>query len=225
MGIINQKQNKHDKKTIHFTLASSKDLLLIFTRNPELGKCKTRLAETVGDKTALDIYEYLLGHTVSITENLNTAKQVWYSDEVWDDDIWDAAFYDKRLQKGPDLGVRMANAFQEGFASGYEKIIIIGSDLFDLKQTDLENAFAQLKENNYVIGPAEDGGYYLLGMKVFKPELFRDKQWGSDTVLEDTLAHLTDDKMAILEERNDVDVYEDIEDNEAFQHFLKYVGK
>jgi len=221
MGIINQKQHKYDKKTIHFTLASSKDLLLIFTRNPELGKCKTRLAETVGDETALAIYEYLLGHTVSITENLNTAKQVWYSDEVWDDDIWDAAFYDKRLQKGPDLGVRMANAFQEGFASGYEKIIVIGSDMFDLKQNDLENAFAQLNENDFVIGPAEDGGYYLLGMKVFKPELFRNKQWSSDTVMDDTLAQLTDEKIAILQERNDVDVYEDIKDNEAFHHLLK----
>ncbi len=225
MGIINQKQNKHDKKTIHFTLASSKDLLLIFTRNPELGKCKTRLAETVGDETALEIYNFLLRHTVSITENLNAAKQVWYSEKIWEDDIWDDAFYDKKLQKGPDLGVRMANAFQEGFASGYERIIVIGSDLFDLNQKNLENAFAQLKENDFVIGPAEDGGYYLLGMKNFKPELFRDKPWGLDTVLEDTLKHLKKEKFVILEERNDVDVYEDIKDDIAFQHFLKHVEK
>ncbi len=225
MGIINQKENKYDKKTIHFTLASSKDLLLIFTRNPELGKCKTRLAETVGDETALDIYKFLLRHTVSITENLNAAKQVWYSEEIWEDDIWDDAFYDKKLQKGPDLGVRMANAFQEGFASGYERISIIGSDMFDLKQNDLENAFAQLNENDFVIGPAADGGYYLLGMKTFKSELFQNKQWGSGTVLEDTLENLKDDKIAILEERNDVDVYEDIKDDNAFQHFLKHIGK
>lgn len=223
MGIINQKQNKHDKKTIHFTLASSKDLLLIFTRNPELGKCKTRLAETVGDETALDIYNFLLLHTVSITENLNAAKQVWYSDEIWDDDIWDEAFYDKKLQKGPDLGVRMANAFQEGFASGYERIIIIGSDMFDLNQNDLENAFAQLNQNDFVTGPAEDGGYYLLGMKTSKSELFRDKLWGSETVLKDTLENLKDEKLGILEERNDVDMYEDIKDNEAFQRFLNHL--
>lgn len=224
MGIINQKENKYDKKTIHFTLASSKDLLLIFTRNPELGKCKTRLAETVGDETALDIYKFLLRHTVSITENLNAAKQVWYSEEIWDDDIWDDAFYDKKLQKGPDLGVRMANAFQEGFASGYERIIIIGSDMFDLKQNDLENAFAQLNENDFVVGPAQDGGYYLLGMKTFKSELFQNKPWGSETVLEDTLENLKDDKIVILKERNDVDVYEDIKDDKAFQHFLKHIG-
>ena len=223
MGIINQKQDKHDKKTIHFTLASSKDLLLIFTRNPELGKCKTRLAKTVGDETALDIYSFLLGHTVSVTQNLNAAKQVWYSEEIWEDDIWDDAFYDKRLQKGKDLGIRMANAFQEGFASGYERILIIGSDMFDLDQKDLENAFAQLKENDFVIGPAEDGGYYLLGMKSFEANLFQDKSWGQASVLKDTLADLKGEKLAILEERNDVDVYEDIKDNQAFQHFLKHV--
>ena len=223
MGIINQKQDKHDKKTIHFTLASSKDLLLIFTRNPELGKCKTRLAKTVGDETALDIYSFLLGHTVSVTQNLNAAKQVWYSEEIWEDDIWDDAFYDKKLQKGPDLGIRMANAFQEGFASGYERILIIGSDMFDLDQKDLENAFAQLKENDFVIGPAEDGGYYLLGMKSFNAKLFKDKSWGQASVLNDTLTHLKGEKLAILEERNDVDVYEDIKDNTAFQHFLKHV--
>ncbi len=225
MGIIQSQEDKHDKKTIHFTLASLKDLLLIFTRNPELGKCKTRLAETLGDETALEIYNFLLRHTVSVTENLNAARQVWYSEEIWDDDIWDDAFYDKRLQKGDHLGVRMANAFQEGFASNYERIIIIGSDMFDLKQKDLDNAFAQLKENDFVIGPAEDGGYYLLGMKTFKSELFRDKQWGSKTVLEDSLENLRNEKFVILEERNDVDVYEDIKDDRAFQHFLKHIGK
>ena len=223
MGIINEKQDKYDKKTIHFTLVSSKDLLLIFTRNPELGKCKTRLAQTVGDETALEIYKFLLRHTVSITENLNTAKQVWYSEEIWEDDIWDETFYDKRLQKGSDLGTKMANAFQDGFTSGFDRIIVIGSDIFDLKQKDIENAFAQLDKNDFVIGPAQDGGYYLLGMKSFKAELFQNKNWGQQTVLKDTVDHLKNEKLAILEERNDIDVYDDIKDKEAFKHFLKQV--
>lgn len=225
MGIINQKQHQHDKKTIHFTLAASKELLLIFTRNPVLGQCKTRLAATVGDETALDIYTFLLDHTVSITKNLNTAKQVWYSEEIWENDIWDNAFYDKRLQNGQHLGIRMANAFQAGFASGFERIVIIGSDIFDLKQRDLENAFDQLKEKDFVVGPAQDGGYYLLGMKTFRPELFRDKDWGRDTVLEDTLKDLKYEKHVLLEARNDVDVYEDIKDVAAFRHFLKHIEK
>ncbi|HET8736782.1 MAG TPA: TIGR04282 family arsenosugar biosynthesis glycosyltransferase [Pricia sp.] len=225
MGIINQKQHQHDKKTIHFTLAASKELLLIFARNPTLGQCKTRLAATVGDQAALDIYTFLLDHTASITKNLNAAKQVWYSEVIGEDDIWEDAFYDKRLQKGKHLGIRMANAFQAGFASGYERIAIIGSDIFDLKQRDLENAFDQLKENDFVLGPAVDGGYYLLGMKTFKPQLFRDKDWGRDTVLEDTLKDLNDERYAVLEARNDVDIYEDIKDVAAFRHFLKHIEK
>ena len=68
-------------------------LLLIFTRNPELGKCKTRLAAKVGDTVALDIYEFLLQHTVSFTKNLAVEKWVFYSEEIWENDIWDNSTY------------------------------------------------------------------------------------------------------------------------------------
>ncbi len=204
---------------------ASKSLLLIFTRNPQLGKCKTRLAATVGNETALDIYRFLLDHTVSITKNLNAAKQVWYSEEIWEDDIWDPSFYDKKLQQGEHLGIRMANAFQEGFASGFERIIIIGSDMYDLSEKNLQDAFSELKENDFVIGPAKDGGYYLLGMKTFKPELFQHKDWGNETVLKDSLKDLKNENLNILDERNDVDLYEDIKDVEAFRPFLKQLEK
>lgn len=223
MGIINQKQDKHDKKTVHFSLAASKDLLLIFTRNPELGKCKTRLAATIGDEAALDVYNFLLRHTFDITKNLNTAKQVWYSEEIWDDDIWEDTYFDKRLQQGEHLGIRMANAFQEGFASGYERILIIGSDMYDLDQKYLEHAFTELKKNDYVIGPASDGGYYLLGMNTFNPKLFRNKDWGNSSVLKDTQQDLKGEKVGLLETRNDIDLYEDIEGIEAFHPFVKRV--
>lgn len=205
----------------NYTNIASKNLLIIFTRNPELGKCKTRLAATVGEETALEIYNFLLRHTVSITKDLLAAKQVWYSEEIWEDDVWEDTLYDKKLQCGKDLGIRMANAFQEGFASGYERIIIIGSDMYDLSQNDLQDAFASLKENDYIIGPAEDGGYYLLGMKAFKPELFQEMAWGSETVLKNTLNVLKDERYCILNLRNDVDVYDDIKDIEVFKPFLR----
>ena len=221
MGVILPNSNNQDQKTIHYSLVQGKNLLLIFTRNPELGKCKTRLAVEVGDKRTLDIYKFLLAHTVKITRNLNLAKKVYYSEEIWENDIWDRAFFDKKLQVGDHLGERMANAFQEGFEAGFEKICIIGSDMFDLDQTDIENAFIALGQKDFVVGPATDGGYYLLGMKALKAELFKDKTWGGETVLEDTLAHLKNEKVHLLERRNDVDVYEDIKDNEAFQPFLK----
>lgn len=208
---------------MHYDLVGSKNLLLIFTRNPVLGKCKTRLAATVGDESALEIYKFLLQHTVAITKSLTAAKQVYYSEEIKEDDIWDSKFYVKKLQSGQDLGVRMANAFQEGFASGFEKIIVIGSDMFDLDQKDIEIAFSTLAENDFVIGPAQDGGYYLLGMSTFNAELFQNKEWGKPTVLEATLKNLKDEKMTLLDERNDVDLYEDIKNNEAFHPFIKHI--
>ncbi|MGP1992205.1 TIGR04282 family arsenosugar biosynthesis glycosyltransferase [Zobellia laminariae] len=223
MSIISPQEKQKDAATVNYTNVASKNLLLIFTRNPQLGKCKTRLAATVGNEVALDIYKFLLDHTVNITENLNAAKQVWYSEEIWKDDIWSSSIFDKRLQHGPDLGVRMAKAFQDGFASGFERIIVIGSDMYDLDQNDLQNAFSELKKNNFVIGPAEDGGYYLLGMNSFKSELFSNKDWGNDTVLTNTLEDLKNEKHHILEERNDVDIYEDIKDIKAFEPYLKHI--
>lgn len=199
----------------------AKNLLLIFTRNPELGKCKTRLAATVGNKSALAIYKFLLNHTVSITKNLSLTKQVYYSEVIWENDVWDTTHYQKKIQKGADLGVRMENAFKEGFDSGFEKVIIIGSDMFDLNQNDLENAFLQLNNSEVVIGPADDGGYYLLGMKSIEPDIFRNKKWGTSTVLKDTLSNLNHKKITLLDSRNDVDLYEDIKDISEFQPFLK----
>lgn len=225
MGIILSKQNQEDKKTVHYNLVDSKNLLLIFTRNPVLGKCKTRLAVTVGDEIALKIYTFLLQHTVDITKNLKAAKQVHYSEEIEKGDLWDSFNYDKRLQSGSDLGSRMANAFQEGFASGFQKIIIIGSDMYDLDQADIENAFSELDDNDFVIGPAIDGGYYLLGMKKINLKLFQNKEWGTSIVLSDSLNDLSNEKLVLLEERNDVDVYDDIKDKPAFYPFIKHLKK
>lgn len=200
-----------------------KNLLLILTRNPELGKCKTRLAAKVGDQTALEIYKFLLDHTLTFTKNLNVEKWVFYSESIWENDIWDQNTYQKKLQVGTDLGERMLNAFKEGFHSGFEKIIIIGSDMYHLSQADLEVAFFRLNHHDFVVGPAEDGGYYLLGMKSLKKELFRNKNWGTDTVLSDTLKDLKTSKVFMLPFKNDVDYYEDIKDIEAFQPFLKHI--
>ncbi len=225
MGILQSKKTATDAKIIDFTLAKSRNLLLIFTRNPELGKCKTRLAAKVGDEAALDIYKFLLNHTVEITSGLYSKKAVYYSEEIWQKDIWDNTIFDKKLQVGKDLGERMANAFLEGFQKDFEKIIVIGSDMYDLSQQNLETAFAALDKNEFVIGPAVDGGYYLLGMKCFIPEVFQDKEWGTPTVLQDTLTNLAAKKTALLEPRNDVDHYEDIENIEAFEPYLKHIQK
>lgn len=197
------------------------NLLLIFTRNPELGKCKTRLAAVIGDESALEIYEFLLARTAEITRKLKADKVVYYSESIMEQDVWDSRDYDKKRQEGRDLGERMLNAFQWGFKQGYQKILIIGSDLYDLSSRDLEEAFETLDNNNFVVGPASDGGYYLLGMKKLKEELFEAKAWGKASVLEETLEDLQNETVHLLEVRNDVDVYEDIKDIDVFRKFLK----
>lgn len=199
------------------------NLLLIFTRNPELGKCKTRLAATVGDSNALEIYRFLLRHTVNFTKNVKAQKEVHYSETIWGNDIWDNTIFDKKLQQGSDLGERMFNAFKTGFSARYNKIIVIGSDMYDLSTTEMDNAFQQLDTHDYVVGPAEDGGYYLLGMTANTPLLFKNKEWGKETVLRDTMNDLKNENVKTLDIKNDIDLYEDIKNVEVFQPFLKNI--
>ena len=199
----------------------SKNLLIVFTRNPELGKVKTRLAKTVGNAIALKIYTFLLERTRDIAVQVSADKAIYYSVKVRENDIWDANNFQKHQQVGEDLGIRMLHAFKNGFKAGYEKVMIIGSDLYDLTAETIENAFIALKDNEVVIGPAEDGGYYLLGMNSLEEKVFKNKKWGTETVRKNTLEELKDKKVFLLGELNDVDVFEDIEHHPAFQTFLK----
>ena len=200
---------------------NSQSLLIVFTRNIELGKCKTRLAKTVGPEIALNIYRFLVKHTSSIGKNLKVEKWVFYSEFEALGDDFDDDVYKKYSQQGADLGERMYNAFSMGFEKGYNKIILIGSDIYNLEEADLKTAFKALDDAAYVVGPAQDGGYYLLGMKTPNVRLFEDKQWGTDKVLEATLKAIKNSEVFMLDQRNDVDIYEDIKDEAVFQKFLK----
>ncbi len=196
------------------------NLLIIFTRNPELGKVKTRLAAGIGNQKALEVYQFLLQHTVNISKDLNLTKEVHYSVKIRDKDMWSNDFYTKKQQLGNDLGERMMSAFANGFKNGFKNIIIIGSDMFDLDQSDLENAFERLESNDTIVGPAEDGGYYLLGLTKMIPELFQNKKWGTDSVLNDTLVNLVNEKYMLLEERNDIDTFDDLKQFDALKALI-----
>lgn len=221
MALLTTKETARDNEMAKdFYFPTSKRALIIFTKNPELGKVKTRLAKTVGDQNALEIYKLLLKHTMEITKSLKVDKYVFYSENIYKDDIWKPEIFRKKLQSGNDLGERMNNAFSEIFSMGYEMASIIGSDMFDLQPQDLETAFDILENHRYVIGPAKDGGYYLLGMKEPNPKIFQDKKWSSETVLSDTLNDLTLEDYILLKERNDIDHYEDLENEDAFRKFI-----
>ncbi len=162
--------------------------LIIFVRKPELGKVKTRLAAALGDEKALDIYMQLLQHTFNIAKATAADKFVFYADEIAKDDLWNAPLFYKRLQASGDLGHKMKTAFNESFALGYQKLVIIGSDCLELNTSIIEDAFISLDDTDAVIGPANDGGYYLLGMKKMQEALFDNKQWSTETVFDDTIA-------------------------------------
>ena len=196
------------------------NLLLIFTRNPELGKCKTRLAKTIGDENALIVYKMLLEKTVEVTKSLPCDKAVYYSVKVRENDLWDNHIYSKHQQIGEDLGSRMYNAFKTSFENGYKKVVIIGSDLYDLNPTHINEAFESLDNNDAVIGPATDGGYYLLGMKTIHNAIFKNKSWGTATVRENTLKDLEHKKVHQLTPLNDIDIFDDIKDYEVFKPYL-----
>lgn len=189
--------------------------LVIFVRNPISGQVKTRLAKDIGDERALEIYQQLLQHTLEITRSLSFRKFIYYADEVSDYDLWSIPGYTKRKQNGNDLGERMLNSFKELFDQGFTQIIIIGSDCLQLKMETLEEALALLESNNAVIGPARDGGYYLLGLTKFYPELFINKPWSTDKVFAKTIEDFIDlgISYAFLEELSDIDTVADLIEN------------
>jgi len=188
-------------------------LVMVFTRNPKLGKVKTRLAKTIGDRSALKIYKYLLEHTEKTMRHLPCDKSVFYSEEIKINDLWNPKYYDKQLQSGGDLGMRMKNAFQFAFDSKYNKVVIVGSDLPELKSEHIKIAFQKLDQNDFVIGPAHDGGYYLLGMNSMHYDLFKNKVWGTASVFNDTIKDLENESVFLLDTLNDVDIYDDMKDN------------
>ena len=223
MGLFSTKGSESDNElATNFYFPTSKNALIIFARNPELGKCKTRLAKVIGNEAALEIYKYLLNHTAEISEKIKADKFVFYSDDIKKEDLWNKDIFRKKLQYGTDLGTRMENAFTELFQLNYEKVIIIGSDLLDLNTKHVDDAFQLLETNELVIGPAKDGGYYLLGMKTLHLNVFKNKDWGTSTVFKETIKDIQNSNYALMEELNDIDTFEDIK---PYQQLRKFYNK
>jgi rSAM/selenodomain-associated transferase 1 len=185
--------------------------LIIFTRNPELGKVKTRLAKTIGDEKTLEIYKELLLHTRNETQHIDCDKFLFYDTTIVENDIWSTEYFNKVLQAPGDLGNKMQAAFDSLFQKGYNHCVVVGSDLFDLKASIIENAFTALQNNDAVVGPAEDGGYYLLGLNQSTPAVFNNKEWGTATVFNATMNDLKNVRVQLLETLNDIDTFEDLE--------------
>ena len=200
--------------------AKKQNLLIIFIRNPELGKVKTRIAKTVGDEHAFTIYKALVEVTEKATSKIKVDKRIYFSDTIVDEK-WSNNY--KAVQKGADLGERMSNAFHDGFNDGYAEIVLIGSDLPKITKNIINKGFGSLKQKEVVFGPAEDGGYYLVGMSKFHQCIFENKAWSTSNLLENTLKELKQKKIGVslIETLNDIDTFEDLQ---TFPKFLKLIS-
>ncbi len=198
------------EKKINTENGKEKKALMLFVRNPLLGHVKTRLAKSLGDNAALAIYKFLLQHTKNIIKNLPINIFIFYADYVNDDDIWNE--YEKYMQQGNTLGDRMENAFTLLMEKGFSQIAIIGSDCYELTSAIIEEAFYTLKENDVVVGPAADGGYYLLAIKAPFKNLFQNIEWSTASVCRHTIKKITAQNLSynLLPVLHDVDEEKDV---------------
>lgn len=190
-----------------------KAALIIFQKNEELGKVKTRLAVTVGEEKALEIYRILISYTYQVIQDLPLTTYIFFSNFIPNSVADIPSNFVLRLQEGENLGERMSNAFQLLFKSGYQRILILGTDCAQLESRHIKDAIQKLDEKDVVIGPAEDGGYYLLGMKKSTTSLFEGIEWSTSQVFSQTIEKLTRAELSygIIETLSDVDVEEDWE--------------
>ena len=190
--------------------------LLVFARVPALGRVKSRLAAGIGEAAALAVYHELLAITRSTIAEAGVPATIWLADtagpapSVTEAQEW--AELRTRCQPTGDLGHRMAAAFAAAFAAGAGRVAIIGTDCPGLRASHLRQAFAQLQTHDVAVGPATDGGYYLLGLRAPQPELFLNKTWSTDSVLADTLADAQRLGLSVarLPELRDVDTAADL---------------
>lgn len=189
-----------------------KRALILFVRNPEEGKVKSRIAATAGEATALAIYQKLLHHTHSLLQKVSASKYVFYAEAIHPNDQWSASGYKQVLQKEGNLGSRMQQAFAQVFKDGYQQVVIIGSDCYELTSSIVNQAFEDLQNHDIVIGPAKDGGYYLLAMKETVKPVFEGIEWSTEKVFAQTLKLVSEQNytQALLPLLSDVDTIDDV---------------
>ena len=189
----------------------NKTALIVFQKNEVLGKVKTRLAATLGDVEALKIYQILIGHTHQVIQSIAADTYLFFSDFVPDAYETQASGFYLQVQEGKDLGDRMSNAFEFLFKKEYKRVLIIGTDCAVLESIHIQTAIQKLDLADVVLGPAEDGGYYLLGMKKLIPSLFTGMEWSTEDVLKETTRRLTHENLSYIkiETLSDIDREED----------------
>lgn len=191
--------------------------LLLFLKAPRPGRVKSRLAVSLGEANALILYRAFVEDLLETIDGTRMPCRIFVHPPDAIPAV--AAWLGERSylpQEGADLGERMLNAFRAIFAEGCSRAVLIGSDLPDLPAGLLLDAFAGLDRSDAVIGPAQDGGYYLVGFRreSFDPEIFQGTSWGGPDVFDRTMTHFRKSRSSvhILPPWRDMDTAEDLRD-------------
>ena len=189
-----------------------REQLIVFVKAPRPGTVKTRVARTAGAERACAIYREMVATVLHKFASIRSVQLRFAPDDAaeeikpWLREGWVAV-----PQGQGELGERLQRAFVESFAVGVERVVIVGSDCPEVKSGDIRTAWKELKSNDLVIGPAVDGGYWLIGLRALHPELFRAIAWSSDQVLAQTLAQAESIglRAQLLRILSDIDTEED----------------
>ncbi|QEC68137.1 glycosyltransferase [Panacibacter ginsenosidivorans] len=163
-----------------------KAALIILVHDPVPCTVKTGKVDFISEQESFAMRRQLLMHTRHITIDLDADKFLFVN-ESSDDDIWNRSIYLRRMQRGWGRGDIMMHAFETVFRMGYSKVVMICSDSIETETTHLIHAYDHLNNYDVVIGPAQEGGYYLIGMKKMQPLLFKYKAWNTPVLLQQTL--------------------------------------
>lgn len=163
--------------------------VIVFVKNPAIGKVKTRLAASVGEERAYNIYIQLLSNTLTVASMANADLIISYSDFIPEKDEWTTLEAQRTVQKGSNLGESMESAL-EGALKTYKRAILIGTDCGQISTEVIDDAIEALYHVDTIIGPAVDGGYYLVGAVCPIPLVFENIDWSTSKVLYQTLSRM-----------------------------------
>ncbi len=200
-----------------------KDKVIIFIKNLTQGKVKTRLAAGIGDVKALKIYTVLVHYTLTMLTPVEAEKICYFSENIDQDLPIIPKTYQIKKQQGTLLGERMAKAIAMELDNSTKKTILIGTDCPEINQTIILQAFKELDHHDVVIGPANDGGYYLIGLKSKQNSIFNGIVWSTNSVLQRTIENCKKANLSyyLLPMLSDLD---DINDLKQFPELMEMIA-
>jgi len=187
------------------------EIVAVLAKSPERGKVKTRLASAIGEDQALEVYKFLLEKLNREIDSSEYKTHVHLDSENLDS--WTYFQSAEMFQQSTgNVGERMSNSFLKSFDTNSGPVVLVGTDIPDLNASILKKSFQLLEQNDVVIGPSEDGGYYLIGMNQHHPEIFQLSAWSHPHVLKETIEIC--DKLnlsySLVDTLNDIDTFEDL---------------